>query len=89
MADDRSRWSPATRLEALERHARDLTRVVAQQRERMKQLRETVEGQQRLLRDLRARLEQIDQRERWVDSYRADTRDPYAGLSAELEEGRQ
>lgn len=63
----------AVRVQRLEAVTRELLEEVKRARdERDRILREN--------RDLRARIQQLDDRDRWVDAFRADERDPYASL---------
>jgi phage shock protein A len=71
MADDR--YGTQSRIARLERTVADLTA----ERQRHD---DVVERLVREVRQLRARVAQLDDRDRWVDAFRADQRDPFDTL---------
>lgn len=71
MADDR--YGTAARIAGLERTVANLTSEATRQRD-------VIERLVREVRSLRAKVAQLDDRDRWVDSFRADERDPFASL---------
>lgn len=78
------RYGTAARIAALERanerHVAALTKLGRAFQAQNAQHSEQVAGLAREIRNLRAKVAQLDDRDRWVDSYRADDRDAFAAL---------
>lgn len=83
---DADRYGTDARLARLEKETEQLHRLhdslVRTLDARTQRLADVVQSQQRTIRQLRAQLAQLDDRERWVDTFRADQRDPFAELGA-------
>lgn len=78
------RYGTAARLAALERaqerHVAALTKLGRAFQAQQAQHSDQVAALAREIRNLRAKVAQLDDRDRWVDSYRADDRDAFGAL---------
>lgn len=85
MTDDR--FGTEARIARIEREQARLTReqtaLSNALKARTERLADVIEGQARTIRQLRAQLAQLDDRDRWVDAFRADDRDPFERLKRE------
>lgn len=83
MADDR--FGTDARLARIDRELERLKRshdsLANALKARTERLADVLESQARTIRQLRAQIAQLDDRERWVDAFRADQRDPFSELS--------
>jgi hypothetical protein len=78
------RYGTAARIAALERslanHVRALTKLGNAYQALTQHYDDRHAALAREIRTLRAKVQLLDERERWVDSYRADDRDPFREL---------
>lgn len=79
------RYGTDARIAHLERDAERLRRahdaLTNALKAKLARIEERLEDQTRTIRSLRAQLAALDDRERWVDAFRADQRDPFSELS--------